>query len=241
MNIPRLSVILPTYNSQAFIAQAVKSVLDQSFQDFEFIIIDDGSTDATGDIVKSFNDPRIRLERRGHAGLVNSLNYGISVARGEYIARMDSDDQSLPDRFFKQVAFLDLHPQAALCGSWAVAIDEHGKNIGTYSYTPAKIGSIRRYALLHNPFIHPSVMIRKGILQAAGGYRRFWKHTEDYELWTRIIYHHEAGNIPEILIKYRIHAGQITVSRRAEMRFYGIIVRLMAVWRFLLSLFVSRV
>ena len=237
MNKPSISVILAVYNGSQFIKDAIQSMLDQSYADFEFIIVDDGSTDSTSEIVASFNDPRIKYEKREHAGLVPSLNYGLSIAEGKYVARMDADDYSLPSRFEKQVSLLEEHSEIVVCGSWAIIVDKENREIGTYSYPRVKSKEIRLYAIRGNPFIHPTTMYRREVILKAGGYRRFWKHTEDYELWTRIIYKHQVANIPEPLLNYRIHEGQITISRKAEMRFYGIMVRVLALFRFAFSKF----
>ncbi len=228
-----VSVVMSVYNSERFLRQAIESILSQTYRDFEFIIVNDGSTDGSLDIIEAYakKDSRICLISRENKGLVASLNEGIAAARGIYIARMDADDIAKPERIAKQYAYMQAN-KLALCGSAAETIDEAGKKIGKLAYLPQK-STLRTYTLFHNPFIHPSVMFRKDVFEAAGGYRRFFAHIEDYELWTRIIFAHAADNIPEMLLEYRLHPGQVTKMHNIAMRLRGILVRALALWRFI--------
>jgi len=229
---PKVSVVMPAYNSEKYIKEAVESVLLQTFTDFEFIIINDGSTDKTDSIIKEFSDERIKYFPRAHSGLINSLNFGLENSQGEFIARFDSDDICMPRRIEKQVAFFEKNAQHVLVGTHAIKIDENGKEFGEFVYPPTSWKEIKKYSLLHNPFIHPSVMFRKSILNKVTGYKHF-KNAEDYELWTRIIYKYPCSNLPEKLLKYRIHTGQITKKNNMKMRISALHIRALAFFRFL--------
>lgn len=208
MKLPQVTVLMPVYNSTLYVKDAINSILNQSFQNFEFIIIDDASTDESLTIIKSFNDPRIQIiEKPANTGYTNSLNIGLALARGEYIARMDSDDISLPERLSKQVAFMKLHPKVGVCGSW----------IETFGFS----NRIRRYKTEHeqikiellsrSSFAHPSVILRKAMLdQLSIKYKVESEPAEDYELWVRLSEYCELANIPEVLLRYRIHEKQVT-------------------------------
>ncbi len=201
--IPRLSVILPVYNAGPYLRAAIDSVLNQSFTDYEFIIIDDGSTDESSAVIGSYHDPRIRHVQQTNQGLRTTLNTGISLSRGEYIARMDQDDVSLSDRFRRQIEFFDHHPQHVLVGTTYAYIDQHGHVTGVF---PAltEDEDIRRELLTKSPFGHGTVMFRAKMLQA-GCFRYSLDaiHVEDYELWLRIASAGRLANLPEVLYFWR--------------------------------------
>jgi glycosyltransferase involved in cell wall biosynthesis len=211
-------------------------MLNQTEKDFELIIVDDGSTDSSANIAKSFSDDRIKFFEKEHSGLIDTLNFGIGKARGEFIARMDADDISEPNRLAEELKFFKEHPNYALVGSFATTINESGEKTGEMQYPPADWAAIKTYSLLHNPFVHPSVMIKKSILDTAGTYRKMFRNIEDYELWTRIIYRYPAGNIPKPLLRYRMHEGQVTKRANFQMRMRGILVRILALMRFSLAI-----
>jgi len=223
---------MSVYNGGKYLKLAVESILNQSFKDFEFIIIDDGSTDSSLKILKDFEnqDSRIRLISRENKGLIYSLNEGVKMAQGEYIARMDADDISTPDRLEKQLKYAQ-EGGLAVCGTWAEGIDIAGIKTKEMNYPPG-IEKVKAYTLLHNPFIHPAVMFRKDVFEKVGGYRDFFKYIEDYELWTRMVFKYKTGNIPEILLKYRLHSEQITKKNNFEMRLKGAVVRILALSRY---------
>lgn len=225
---PKISVIMSVYNGEKFLEEAVLSVLNQTYKDFEFIIIDDGSTDSSLEMLGGFEkkDERIRLVSRKNKGLTPSLNEGIKLAQGEYIARMDGDDISMPERFEKQLDFLEKNKEIALCGTWAINIDENGNEIGEYK-TPTTHKEIKKMILFHNPFIHPSVMIRKSVFEKVGLYSEHFKHIEDYELWTRVLAHFKTANIQEFLLKYRITGNGVTRKNRKIMLLKGVMVRIL--------------
>jgi len=201
---PTVSVILPAYNCPQYIRAGVESILTQSFKDFELIIIDDGSTDSTPDILKQINDPRIRFLTQTNRGLAATLNRGIELARGKYIARQDQDDISLPERLSKQAAYLDSHPNCALVGTWA-EIWEVDKRTERAHRHPSDDITLKYDLLFNNPFVHSSVMLRKSALDHVGGYCTDPQRQppEDYELWSRIARDYEVANIPELLMIYR--------------------------------------
>ena len=227
---------MPVYNGEKYLKESIESILNQTEKDFEFIIVDDGSVDKTSEIIKTFSDSRIRYEKRIHRGLIESLNHGIIIAKGEYIARMDADDKAISIRLEKQLSSFLENKDLAMCGSWAIAINEKSERKGEISYPKISSLEIKKYIIFHNPFIHPTVMIRKRVLNEAGYYRNFWKNIEDYELWTRIVFRYKILNIPEYLLEYRLHSNQVTVQKKWEMRIRGVLLRILALWRFLRAL-----
>ena len=226
---------MSVYNGEKYLKQAVESILQQTFNDFEFIIINDGSTDKSLEILKEFErkDGRIKIISRGNRGLVYSLNEGIKNARGEYVARMDADDISRLERLEKQLRYMQENT-LAICGTWAEGVDSHGMKIKDMDYPP-RANNIKGFTLLHNPFIHPSVMFRKDVFEKVRGYRKIFNLAEDHELWTRMIFTYNADNIPERLLKYRLHDGQITRRKNFAMRMKGTIVRILALFRLIFS------
>lgn len=229
----QLSVVMSVYNGEKFLSEAVSSILNQTLRDFEFIIIDDGSTDKSLEILNKFAgvDERIKLISWENKGLIYSLNEGVKMAQGEYIARMDADDISIPNRLEKQLKYAQ-EKGLAVCGTWASMINEDGEDIGIMDYPPSVKG-IKSYTLSHNPFIHSSVIFRKDVFEKVGGYNKRFKYIEDYELWSRIVFKYKTSNIQESLLKYRKHDKQITRRNNVEMRLKGIIVRLLILYRFL--------
>jgi len=226
---PKISVLMPVYNGEKFLGDAITSILGQTEKDFELIIVDDGSTDGSENIIKFYNDPRIKYFKRPHEGLVSTLNFGIDKATAKYVARMDADDVACPARLEKQYKYM-LEHELIVCGGWADLIDEDGDKMGELKFPPVEASAIRNYAILHNPFIHPTVMFNKETIVKAGLYRNF-KHVEDYELWTRLIFKNRVGNIPEKLINYRLHSLQITIRKNRLMRASSYLVRFYALRR----------
>lgn len=206
---PRISVIMPAYNAQQYIAEAIDSILGQTFSDFELIVLNDCSRDATGEIVRSYSDSRlVYVENEENLGVAGTLNRGLALASGEYIARMDSDDISLPQRFAQQVAFLDANPQVIACGSNAILFgDTQGK-----TEMPTDDRSIRLRMALTNPFVHPSMMLRKSALEGIG-YDCTFEGREDYRMWMVLSQRGELQNLPQPLLQYRLHGGQVTQQK----------------------------
>lgn len=213
---PLVSVVMSVYNGERYLKEALDSILSQTYPDFEFIIIDDGSTDGTADILASYReaDGRVNIYRQDNRGLIVSLNRGCSLAKGKYIARMDADDISLPDRLECQVDFMESHPEIGVAGSWIEYIDAGGRSIGQWR-TPAGPAIIKWSLMFGTCLAHPSVLMRKAIFDEAGPYRPEALHVEDYDLWTRAAEITSLANIPEIKVKRRIWGGNISVTESA--------------------------
>tara|TARA_B100000315_G_scaffold87519_1_gene80355 strand:- start:896 stop:1921 length:1026 start_codon:yes stop_codon:yes gene_type:complete len=206
---------MSTYNGEKYLRESIESVLNQTFSDFEFLIIDDASTDSSQDIINNYNDPRIILiENKDNIGQAESLNRGLREAKGDYIGRMDQDDLSLPQRVEKQVHFLDEHPEIGVCGTFISFIDDN--NLHRYhSYLrDPMIGSNELKAqLLFSPcFIHPTVMIRTSLLRKYDlAYNKNFEPAEDYWMWHELSSVTEFCNIPEKLLKLREHNRQRSI------------------------------
>jgi len=216
MTHPRVSVLMSVYNGELYLTEAIDSILGQTFTDFEFIIINDGSTDRTGSILRGYTDARIQVFEQTNMGLTRSLNRGISLARGEYVARMDADDISMPERLVKQVAFLDAHPEIGVLGTACRIVDEVSHREWEM-HPPLSDKQIRRHLIRGNPFVHSSVMMRKSVFQAIGGYDEAYPYVQDYELWIRMALHTRLANLPDILHMRRFHWGAVSTTRRTEL------------------------
>ena len=205
---PLISVVLPVFNAQVYVEEALRSILRQTFADFELIIINDGSTDGTLAALKSAvsNDSRVVLISRENRGLVASLNEGISVARGLWIARMDADDIAEPTRFERQLDWLG-KTKADICGAWVILFDSSNSRLLRH---PSSDAAIRAELLFGAPFAHPTVMMKASLAKQLP-YDSAWEKCEDYDLWERAA---QAGwqmtNIPEVLLSYRQHQSQIS-------------------------------
>lgn len=207
---PRVTVLMPVYNGAKYIAEAIESVLSQTFTDFEFLIINDGSTDNTQTVIKQYPDPRIRLVTNPkNLQLIATLNKGLDLARGEYIIRMDSDDRCLPERFTKQVKFMDAHPEVGICGTWSVTM---GEGITPWeTHWPSEHNAIRTHLLMNTAISHPTTIFRRSLFeQHKLKYDSQFLHVEDYELWARAADLFKVANLPEVLLAYRVHASQIS-------------------------------
>ncbi|HXC28460.1 MAG TPA: glycosyltransferase [Stellaceae bacterium] len=206
---PAVSVVMPMRNAIAFLDQAVTSILTQSFTDFEFIIVDDGSTDGSFNRARGFADPRLRIHAQPATGIVSALNAGIALARAPLIARMDADDIALPDRLQKQVSLLGERPDIAAVGSGYRTIDPHGKPLREITL-PTDPDEIRRILLETNCMAHPTMVMRRDAIVRAGGYRDEFPLCEDYDLWLRMSEKSALTNIPEPLLLYREHDTNAT-------------------------------
>lgn len=204
---------MPVFNGEAYLSEAIQSILDQTFNDFEFLIIDDGSTDSSPGIVKSFSDPRIRFERYdNHCGTVYALNSGIMLSQGKYIVRMDSDDISLPHRLANQVRFMDTHPDTGISGS-AMRLIKKGwlKNI---RYQPESDQELKITLLFKTCFFHPTVIMRRS-LAVKFLYPENLIYTQDYNFWTRLARETGFANLRDTLLCFREHPGQISSAKAA--------------------------
>lgn len=211
---PFVSVIMPVYNGERYLHEAVESICNQTFRDFEFIIINDGSIDGTWVNLSKYIDPRLILVDQDHHGLISALNRGLTIARGEYIARMDSDDIAAPDRLEKQAAFLSTHPEVGILGTACRLFDANGGDLGLRQW-PVRDLEIRWASLLTSPFAHPTVMIRRDILIQKGlEYDPDFQAVEDYDLWTRILRYTFGANLSEPLMLYRVHGDRVTSKYR---------------------------
>ncbi|HRU87460.1 MAG TPA: glycosyltransferase [Syntrophales bacterium] len=227
MKAPRVSVVMSVYNDERYVKAAVESILHQTFRDFEFIIVNDGSTDGTREILSSFHDGRIQVFDQENRGLTASLNRGLALARGEYIARMDGDDVSIPERFAREVAFLDENPSIGLVGTFAYRMDTRGRRVNLYTYKTDPV-EIRENLWVDCPFCHSAVMYRKACIDTVGGYRQRIGPAEDLDLWFRITEHFDGANIPEPLHSFRIDPLGVTVEKRFDQLRAGRLVRLLA-------------
>jgi len=217
MNPPRVTVLMSVHNGGRWLRPAIDSVLAQTWRDFEFLIIDDASTDDSVAQIEAVTDSRIRLIRMPeNIGLTRSLNCGLHAARGEIIARQDSDDLSARTRLEKQVAFLDRHPEVAVVGAQARLIDAEGRSRGDRDL-PVQPASVRWLSLLDNPIIHTAATFRTKIIrEELGGYDESFPCCQDYDLWTRVMARREVRNLPERLVEVREHGGSISATRRTE-------------------------
>jgi glycosyltransferase involved in cell wall biosynthesis len=215
-----VSVLLPVWNGETFLKLAIESILGQTLPSLELIVIDDGSSDGSAAIAEGVAsiDRRVRVLRRPHEGLSAALNAGIAAARGEYVARMDADDVSVPDRLRKQVAYLDDHPACVAVGAWIEVVDEAGRHLGlkTFVTTHDEISA----ALLRgiSPMAHPTVVARRDALRAAGGYDARRYPSEDLDLWFRLGERGELANLGESLLQHRRHKVAMGVREHEKMK-----------------------
>lgn len=216
---PIISVLMPVYNAQRYVSQAVQSILAQRFTKFEFIIIDDGSTDGSLEILQKYArlDQRIRLYSRPNTGYTWALNEMLGYAHGDFIARMDADDVAFPERFGRQVSYLEKHPECAVVGCAMIAMDPdgwpierwagllHHQDIDAYNMTGVGSG-----------IPHPGAMIRTDAMRRAKGYRVELEPAEDFDLWLRIAEFALLANLPDTLMRYRMHLRSVSVTRSAQ-------------------------
>lgn len=211
-----ITVLMPVFNSELFVKEAIESILNQSYKNFEFLIINDGSTDQSHAIISSFLDSRIKyVNNKVNKGIVNTLNEGLVLSKGKYIARMDADDIAMPDRLTKQAAFLTANPTYKLCGSMAIAIDATGKEINNLN-RPQHSAKIKVFNLFRNAFIHPTIMADAETIKKFA-YSENFKYAEDYFLFSQITMSYPVANLHERLLQYRIHGESITSKKKAEM------------------------
>lgn len=208
--LPAISVVMSVYNGEEYLRDAIDSILRQTFTDFEFIIIDDGSTDQTLKIIKQYRDSRIRLVSRENRGLIASLNEGIDLAKADYIARQDADDISMPTRFEKQFAYLKSHQETAVLGSSFSMINEKGQELAIFG-VPCNDTDIKRALFFRNPLAHGSVFLNRRMILQLGAYPTGVGPIEDYELWARVFNHDRVFSaIPEVLYRWRHNLNGIS-------------------------------
>jgi glycosyltransferase involved in cell wall biosynthesis len=217
MTEPLISVLLPVYNGEKYLRAAIESILAQTYSHFELIAVDDGSKDGSISIVKEYQarDERVILHaHEKNLGIVAALNDGLSLSRGELIARMDSDDISLPTRFEKQVTFLNAHPNIGVLGTAAEVINASGQIYDRMEY-PASHLLLQWSLCFYCPMIHPTIMARREILLSASGYSADYPHAEDYDLWARLSADAQFANLSECLLALRKHEENVSVSNSA--------------------------
>ncbi len=214
VNRPRVTVVMPVHDGAPYLRPAVESILAQTYRDLELLVLDDGSEDESAAIVASYRDPRVRLHRRAaNLGVVATLNEGLELASTEYVARMDADDVSHPERLARQVAFLDQHPDVAVLGT---AVKDIGTPRGAYAL-PCSHGAIRARLLFDWAIAHPTVMLRPAVLRAHGlRYDPVYLHAEDYALWVEVAARAQVANLPDQLVFYRHHDRQVSTRAAQE-------------------------
>ncbi len=222
MTTPRITVAMSVYNNAPYLPHAIESIVAQTFSDFEFLIVNDGSTDESGEIIDRFarHDSRIRPIHQANAGLIASLNRIINEARAPLIARMDGDDIALPERFARQVAFLDANPDIGVLGTGCTVIEEDGRPSGYRFENVVSTDDILKDLINGPPLCHPSVLMRRDVVRAVGGYHPAYRHCEDYDLWLRLSERVKMANLADRLLLYRHSASQVS-TRHAYVQKIG--------------------
>lgn len=212
---PRVSVVMPNYDGAKYLAEAIASVLAQTFADFELLVLDDGSSDDSLAIARAFDDPRVHVHALEHGGLPATLNRGIALARGELIARMDSDDIARPHRFARQVAYLDAHPDVIVLGAQVELLYSDGRRAPgePMPCTPDEVAQV----LPELPvLLHPTVFMRTAAVRAVGGYRAAYARAEDCDLWLRISELGPIANLPDVVLDFRRHGDNVSYVHRTQ-------------------------
>ncbi len=214
---PTVSVVMCVYNGERYLDEAIDSILRQSMEDFEFVIVDDGSTDGTGEILRRYAaaEDRVRVVTRPHEGIIGAANHGCGLARGRYIARMDADDVAVPDRLEKEVAFLEAHPNVAVVGGAIQMINDSGVTLETITL-PQGDQEIKDLLLRENAMAHVAAVFRRDVLNAVGGYRGAFAQAEDYDLWLRVADCHELANLPDVVMHCRTRPDSVSVRFRRQ-------------------------
>jgi glycosyltransferase involved in cell wall biosynthesis len=205
---PAVSVLLAVWNGAPQVREAVLSVVSQTRADFELIVVDDDSTDATPEILASFRDSRLSVVRRARGGLTSALNAAIRLAQAPLVARLDADDIALPDRLERQLAFLAAHSDVGLVGTAAREVDAAGREVAIVR-PPADDAGIRRALIRRNPFVHSSIVMRRAAVEQAGGYDEAFPVAQDYDLWMRMSRVTRMANLQEPLVVRRLRPGRV--------------------------------
>ena len=213
---PIVTVLMPVYNGAKYLSEAIDSILNQTFQDFEFLIIDDNSNDNSVELIKQYYDSRIRLiQNTKNIGQSRTMNRGLELAQGVYVARMDQDDISLPERIEKQVIYFENHPKVGVLGCHVRIVDVELRN---FNIRPRPMTNYEnQWRLLYNTSVmHPSVMFRRILFLKYGGYNNEYSPAEDYEYWSRLSQFTEIHQLPDVLMKLRIHEANTSISNRSN-------------------------
>jgi glycosyltransferase involved in cell wall biosynthesis len=221
---PRISVVMSVYNGQDYLREAVESILCQSYRDFEFIVVDDGSVDRTSEILAEYKDRRLRIVHQENRGLTPSLNRGIRLARGEYIARQDADDISMPERLEILVEILEGEPEVGLVGSHVIFIDRYGTEFSRWR-TPLEHEEICRESKKYNPLCQGGGIFRKSCLEEIGAYREKFRYAQDYDLLLRMAKRFQVRNVDRFLYKWRKASHTISRKRLSQQLEYHLLVQ----------------
>lgn len=210
-----VSVLLPVYNGESYLHEAMDSLLAQTFKDFELLALDDGSTDGSLEILREYEakDNRVRIISRENKGLVHTLNELIGEASGVYLARMDADDICLPGRFEEQIEFLDSHPDHVVVGGWIETMNAQGQSIGIIEVAEGHKEIDGNNLDGHTSILHPVAMIRKVAMISVEGYKQEYEHAEDLDLWLRLAEIGDLSNIQKVLLRYRLHDNSISAMK----------------------------
>jgi glycosyltransferase involved in cell wall biosynthesis len=226
MRSPVVSVVMSVYNGEKYLRESVDSILNQNFKDFEFIIINDGSNDSSLEMLLEYQDrdKRITIVNQSNIGLTRSLNRGIKLSAGQYIARQDADDVSAPTRLEKQLNYMKARPELAVVGCLCDIFTTNGivRKCRDLKFSPE---GIKRYLAGRNLFMHGAVMMRKSCLAKVGFYREFFCHSQDYDLWLRLSQYFDIDTLHEHLYQYRVTPQAISVSQRLAQKQYADIAR----------------
>jgi len=214
---PKICVIMSVYNGLPYLKEAVKSILNQTYKNFEFIIVDDASRDKTWQFLKSLKDKRVKLiQNKKNLGLAASLNIAIRLAQGDFIARMDADDISLSNRFEEQIKYLTKHQEIDLCGTWVTLIDDTGKIVGSKT-RPTTNRQIKRTLSIYPCIIHPTFMGKRDFFVKSGGYRSEFDFTEEYDLLMRARKNFKMANLNKKLLMWRLSNSRRSISQMGLM------------------------
>ena len=230
-NSPEISVVMPVYNSAKYLSVAIESILNQTYKNFEYIIIDDGSQDSSGKIIHQYakDDGRIKpYKNNSNMGICETLNRGIKLAKGKYIVRMDADDYSYPTRIEKQFLFMEKHPGVVISGSSIEVCNKNLKILNRRKY-PRTDKEIRNNIFKINPFAHPAVIYKKDIVKKAGDYNPFFSGAEDYDLYFRMGREGSFANLSETLLKLRTHSESISAKKISSQLKISLYIRLKAI------------
>jgi glycosyltransferase involved in cell wall biosynthesis len=206
---------MSVHNGAPWVTAAVTSVLAQAAGDLELVVVDDGSTDATPDLLAAVADPRLHVHPQPRTGLTRALNRALGLARAELVARLDADDVALPERLARQRAFLAAHPDVGLLGTAAREVDDAGALVRMVR-PPTDDAAIRRALIRTNPFVHSSVMARRELLARARGYDEALAVAQDYDLWMRLARLTRLANLDEVLVVRRLGAGRVSIEREED-------------------------
>ena len=212
MSTPRVSVVMPVRDIATYVGGAVESILTQSFDDLELVVVDDGSRDDTASVLAAVRDARLRYARQPAAGITVALNRGIALSRGELIARMDGDDVALPERLARQVAFLDAHPDVGVLGTGWRELGPGGRIVDVAPPIADDAG-LRAALPRRNPFAHPTVIVRRSVGDAVGWYDERWPVAQDYDLWIRLAAATRFANLREPLLLRRFTPAMTSLAR----------------------------